>query len=170
MYFWNISGLKKSILENRLSETHNFYYILLFVGVSSASLELVGYFPAEDPSSWDYIQSGLNLIITIVGTVLAYRANGAGAGKNFAGKYFSIGFVVLIRFLVLLIPVFVAIAIYYGLSLDWSSPDIDLEVDDLEVEESFATGWFEVLLISAWYVAYYARVVKHVRDTAKASM
>lgn len=170
MYFWNIKSLKKDISENRLSEAHVFYYILLYVGLSVASLELVGYFPAEDSNSWDYIQSGLNILIAIAGTIAVYRANGGAAGKRFAEKYVSTGLVVLIRFLPVLIPVMVAIFVYDGLAVEWSSPDVDLEVDDLEVEESFATGWFEVLLISAWYVAYYARVVKHVRDMARASI
>ncbi len=160
MYFWNLKSLKKDILEHRLSEAQIFYYVLIYIGLSAVSLELVGYFPADDPNSWDYIHSGLNIIIAIVGTIAVYRANDGAAGKRFAEKYFSIGLVVLIRFLPALIPIMVAIFAYYGLAVDWSSPD---------VEADFGTGWLEVLLVSAWYVAYYVRLVKHVGDTARAS-
>lgn len=139
MYFWNIKGLKKDISEHRLSEAHIFYYILFYIGLSAASLELVGYFPAEDSNSWDYIQSGLNILIAIAGTIAVYRANGGAAGSRFAEKYFSIGLVVLIRFLPIFIPILVAIFAYHGMSIDWSSPD---------VEADLGTGWLEVLLIS----------------------
>jgi hypothetical protein len=159
MYFWNVNGLKKHILEHGLSEAQIFYYVLLFVALSAAGMELLAYFPTENPNAWNYIESGLNFLIPTIGTVIAYHANRGAKGTNFAAKYFSICFVMLIRFLVYIIPVMVALAIYYGLSVDWSSPDI---------EESFATGWFEVMLLSAWYAAFYARVAKHIRDTAKA--
>ena len=160
MYFWNIKSLKKDISEHRLSEAHIFYYILIYVVLSAASLELLGYFAVEDSNSWDYIQSGLNLLITIAGTIAVYRANSGAAGKRFAEKYFSIGLVLLIRFFPMFILILFAMFGYYGLSVDWSSPDI---------EADFGTGWLEVFLVTGLYVAYYARFVKHVRDTAKAS-
>jgi len=159
MYFWNINNIKKDIREHRLSETQIFYYVLLYVALSALGMELATYFPAEEFNSWDLTESVLYVAITIVGTIAAYRANGGAVGQGFAARYFSIGFVVLIRFLPLAILVLIAIVAYQGLSVDWSSP---------EIEESFDTGWLEVSLISVWYVAYYARVVKHIRDTAKA--
>lgn len=159
MYFWNINNLKKDISEHRLSETQIFYYVLVYVALSALGVELVKYFPAEEFNSWGLAESVLYVAIAIVGTIAAYRANGGAGGQGFAAKYFSVGLVVLIRFLPLAIFVVIAIVAYHGLTVDWSSP---------EVEESFDTGWLEVSLISVWYVAYYARVVKHIRDTAKA--
>ena len=159
MYFWKINDLKQLIVERGLSEAQVFYYVLLFVGFSAAGIEFMAYFPPEDPNAWTYVQSGLNFVILIVGTVIAYHANRGAEGRNFAAKYFSISFVVLMRFLVYLIPVIVALFVYYGLSVDWSSPD---------VEKEFQTGWFEVVLQLAWYTALYARIVKHIRDTTKA--
>src|SRR5688572_24760682 len=104
MYFWKINDLKRLIVERGLSEAQAFYYLLLFVGLSAASIELITYFPATDPSAWNYLDSILNLVIPIAGTVAAYRANRGAAGKNFAAKYLSISFVISIRFLVYLIP------------------------------------------------------------------
>ena len=160
MYFWNIKSLKKDISEHRLSEAHIFYYILIYVVLSAASLELFGYVAAGDSNSWDYIQSSLSIVITIAGTIAVYRANGGAAGKRFAEKYFSIGLVVLIRFFPIFVLMLFAMFGYYGWSADWSSPD---------VEADFGTGWIEVTLVSGLYVAYYARFVKHVSDTAKTS-
>jgi hypothetical protein len=145
MYFWKINDLKRLIVERGLSETQVFYYLLLFVGLSAASIELIAYFPATDPNAWNYLDSILNLVIPIVGTIAAYHANHGAAGKNFAAKYLSIGFVISIRFLVYLIPLIIVFL--------FSSPE----------EES---DWFEIVLFAAWYVVMYARIVKHIRDTA----
>lgn len=147
-------------MKKGLSETQTFYYILLFVGFSVIGIEFMGYFPYEDPNAWDYFKSGLNLAIPIIGTIAAYRANGGAKGKAFAAKYFSISFVVLMRFTIYLIPIVVGLLIYYGASIDWST---------LEDDVSFQTGWFEVVLLSAWYVALYFAVVKHIGDTVKPS-
>jgi len=159
MYFWKINELKKQIMEQGLSEAQVFYYILLFVGFSIVGVELVGYFPYEAPNGWSYLQSGLNFIIPIAGTIAAYHVNGGANGKTFAAKYFSISFVVLIRFLVYLIPFMVVLFIYYGISIDWSS---------LEDDEALQTEWFEVVLLAVWSAALYGAVVKHIRDVAKA--
>jgi hypothetical protein len=159
MYFWKINDLKKLIVERGLSEAQIFYYVLLFVGLSVAGIEFTAYFPSENPNGWTYVQSGLNLFIPVTGTVAAYHGNRGAEGTAFAAKYFSISLVMLVRFFVYLIPVMVVLFVYYGLSIDWSSP---------EAEDTFETGWFEVVLISAWSAALYARIVKHIRDTANA--
>ncbi len=159
MYFWKIDSLKKHLRENDLTEAQTFYYILLFVGLSAVGMELMPYFPIENPNSWNHIESVVNILIPTIGTIVAYRANGAAEGRQFAGKYFSISFVMAIRFLFYLIPAVIVLGVYYGLSVDWSSPD---------VEQAFDTGWFEVLLFSSWYAALYWRIVKHVRDAANA--
>lgn len=161
MYFWKINDLKQLIVERGLSEAQVFYYVLLFVGLSAAGIEFMAYFPSEHPNAWTYVQSGLNFVIPIIGTVVAYHANRGAEGSDFAAKYFSISFVVLMRFLVYLPPIVVALFVYYGLSIDWSSSN---------VEEEFQTGWFEVVLLSVWYTALYARIAEHIRDTAKAPL
>jgi len=159
MYFWKIHELKKLILEQGLSETQVFYYILLYVGLSVLGVEITGYFPYENPNGWDYLQSSLNIAIAITGTIAAFRVNGGAQGKAFAAKYFSISFVVLIRFLVYLIPIIVVLLIYYGMTTDMGA---------LDSEDALQTGWLEVALLAIWTAALYGTVVKHIRDTAKA--
>lgn len=158
MYFWKINELKKLIVQQGLSEAQIFRYILLFVVLSVVAVELVAYLPNEEPNGWDFLQSGLNLMMPVVGTVAAYRVNGGANGKAFAAKYFSISFVVIVRFLVYLIPVMLVLIAYHGFSSDGYSPDDP---------DAFQTGWVEVALLSAWSAALYGAVVKHIRDVAK---
>lgn len=159
MYFWNVNGLKKQIVEKGLSETQVFYYILLSVFLTLAAMEVMPYLPIDNPNTWNYLQSAVNLLIPTAGTILAYRANRGAQGKDFAAKYFSIGFVMSIRFLVYFIPLILVLGVYYALTVDWSSP---------EAASAFDANWFEVALFSAWYAALYARIVKHIGDTAGA--
>lgn len=116
------------------------------------------YFPYkayEDRNEWDNIGSGLNIAIPILGTICAYRANGGAAGAAFAAKYFSISFVVGIRLLVYLTPL---MAVVWG-AYYWSS---------FVSGATIQTGWFDVVIYSAWLGAVYASIVKHIRDTTKA--
>jgi len=160
VYVWNINALKKHLVEEGLSEAHTFYYILLFVGLSSVATEFVAYVPTENPNRWNYIDTALSILISIAGTVYAFRANRGAMGKNFAAKYFSIGFVVFIRFLVYLIPLGFVMFAYYTIAYAMAGAESTSELD--------ATSGFEVLLFSAWYMLYYMRVAKHIRDTALA--
>lgn len=153
MYFWNIKSLKQEIRENRLRETWIFYYILIYIVLNAIGIETVAYLPNDESNAWDYAQSLLNIVIAVVGTTLAYRANGGAAGSQFAAKYFSISLVTLIRFIVYFIPVAVAIFAFY-----WSA---------LDSEQPIQTEWFEVALFSLWYAAFYLAIAKHIRDTAR---
>lgn len=156
MYFWKIDKLKQQLLEQGLTEKHLFYYILIFVASESMSIEMTGYYPYTEPDSWSYVSSALNILIPIIGTIAAFRANGGSSGIKFAEKYFSISFVVFIRFLVLLIPLMGAMMVYwsftYGIENEW--PD--------------SSGSIEVIIFSIWYAAMYAYIVKHIGDVANA--
>ncbi|HKQ31239.1 MAG TPA: hypothetical protein VJS66_08145 [Burkholderiales bacterium] len=159
MYFWRIDELKKLIVKRGLSETQVFYYVLIYVVFAALGTEMAAYFPTTDPGVWEYVQSVMNCLIPIVGTVAAYRANGGAAGTAFVEKYFSIGFVMLVRFLVYLLPILVVLVVYYAFSLDWSS------LDDDDAEAAFASSWFEVTLFSLWLAAMYWRICQHIKDT-----
>lgn len=157
VYFWNINALKKHIVDEGLSEAQIFYYILLFVALSAGAIEFAGYLPNEGPNWWDYLDSAQSVILTVIGTVIAYRANRGAEGKDFAARYFSIGFVMFVRFIVYLVPVYIALAVYYALTMDPSASG-----------DSVETSWPEFMLSLLWTAAYYLRVAKHVGDTATA--
>ncbi len=122
--------------------------------VRGGLLELGTHFPPEATNFWDGLLSVLSVLIAVAGTVYAYRANRGGEGQDFAAKYFGIGFVVAVRFLVFGIPILVALILY------WSYAFGDLE--------TMPTTPLEVTVIAAWSAAIYLRVAKHMRDTAEA--
>lgn len=153
MYFWKLDALKKQLAEQGLTEYQVYCYILVYVSLSVIGMELMRYLPAESPNLWTYAESVLNIVIPILGSILIFRANGGTSGSQFAARYFSVGLVVTIRFLVLLIPVTIAMGIYWYFTYEG-------------VETS--TSFIDVAVFSAWYALLYANIVKHVRAVAQA--
>lgn len=153
MYFWKLDSLKKQLAEQGLTEYQVYCYILVYVSLSAIAVELMRYLPAESHNVWTYVESALNIGIPILGSILIFRANGGASGSQFAARYFSIGLVVTIRFLVLLIPVTIAMGIYWFFTYEG-------------VETS--TSWMEVAVFSSWYALLYANIAKHVRTVAQA--
>lgn len=157
MYFWKVTLLKQHLIKNRLTETQLFCYILTYIAMSAiSSMDIFGDFPATEPDLWIYADSALNILIPIIGTFAAFHANGGGTGVNFAERYFSLGLVVTIRFVVLLIPVIALITVYwaYTYGLESDSPDPSSSI-------VFPVIWI-------WYIAMYANIAKHIGNVAKA--
>jgi len=153
MYFWKIESLKKDIVDGSFTDKELIPYVLIYAGLYAVGMELTGYLPYEDPNIWAYVLSTLNVLIPIVGTFYAYKCNGGGNGENFASKYFSIGFVVGIRFLVFLIPFITLLFIYWMIRFG--------------EQEELPTTYIEVTLFSTWCALFYYKMAKHISDTAK---
>ena len=154
MYFWKIDLLKKQLATRGLTEKQFYYYILIYIALSAIGMEMMMYFPQESPNTWDYISSIIYIAIPIFGTIMAFRANGGESGVQFPARYFSIGLVVTIRFMVILIPLMAVLMIYW-----FSSQDI---------ENGIPTTGMEVALFSVWYALLYAYIAKYVREVAVA--
>ena len=152
MYFWNIDRLKQDLIENGLSQGALFKYIFVYVFLSALSYELTYNFLSEETTNIDYIQSALNIALTVFGTYFCYVANGENNGADFAERFFSIGFVISIRFIVLLVPIIIVMVF-----LSWDSEDID----------NMSTKWYEVALWAAWAALLYWRVIYHINQVAK---
>lgn len=103
MYYWKVESLKEDIVNGAFTDKQLIPYMVLYVGLYALSMEITGYLPYEHVNNWTYILSVLSVLIPITGTIYAYKCNGGSNGKNFASKYFSIGFVVSVRFLIYLI-------------------------------------------------------------------
>jgi uncharacterized membrane-anchored protein YitT (DUF2179 family) len=153
MYFWKLDSLKKQLVEQGLTQYQMYCYILVYVSLTAIVVELMKYLPPESHNVWTYAESVLNIVIPILGTILIFRANGGASGVQFAARYFSIGFVVTIRFLVLLVPVTIAMVIYWFFTYE-----------GVETPTSF----IEVAVFSAWYALLYADIARHVRAVARA--
>ena len=154
MYFWKIDLLKQQLSAHGLTEKQLYHYILVYVALSALGIEAIGYIPEVSPNSWSYVQSIINIAIPIFGTIMAFRANGGVTGVHFAARYFSIGLVATIRFMVLLIPIMIAMMIYWFSSYD--------------MENEIPTTGIEVALFSIWYALLYAYIAKHIRQVAVA--
>lgn len=90
MYFWNINRLKQQLIETGLTEKQIFYYIFIFVALEAISIETTGYYPYTEPDLWSHVGSALNIIIPIIGTIAAFRANGGSSGINFVERYIGL--------------------------------------------------------------------------------
>lgn len=154
MYFWKIDLLKKQLSTHGLTEKQLYYYILIYAALSAIGIEMIGYFPQESPNTWSYVGSIINIAIPIFGTIMAFRANGGESGVQFPARYFSIGLVASIRFMVLLIPLMIVMMIYLFSSYG--------------IESDMHTTGIEVALFSTWYALLYAYIAKHVRQVAVA--
>lgn len=154
MYLWKIESLKEDIKNGDFKDKELIPYVVVSAGLYAASIEIVGYLPYEDTNAWRYVLSIFNVLIPIAGTIYAYKYNGGANGMNFASKYFSIGFVVGIRFVVYLIPLMVLMITY------WVVVFAD--------QEEWPTTILEVVLFSSWYAFLYFKMANHIGDTTKA--
>ncbi len=152
MYIWNIEGLKKQIVEGELSQSHRFFYLLLFVALTTALMEMSSYVPTENPGFSDYFGSLAYVFIVSVFTLGAYRVNGGSKGSEFTDKYLSIGFVVGFRFFVVFLLFLAAVIIY-----TYNVP---------EDEVLFESEWVYVMFYLAWEVLIYYRIYVHIKEIA----
>ena len=151
MYFWNINMLKEDIKSGNFGDKEAIVYIVISLALYSIGLELVSLLPMiENYNLWDYVNSFLSVLVPVLGTIYAYKKNGGDEGKDFANKYFSIGFVMGIRFLVYFIGVIVLLIIYWS----YVFPN----------NEEMPTTFVEVLLFFIWYVALYFQIAKHIEE------
>jgi len=153
MYFWKIENLKQDIITPKFSEKDRFIYAFIYISLSVIMIEALTYISVlsvEEFNIWDNINSITNIIIPIVGTFYAYKMNGGSQGNDFLGKFFSINFVVSIRFLALLVPLFLLLFFYYSIMVN--------------EEESLQSSPIEIIPFQIWYILLYVRTCKHIRD------
>ena len=145
MRIWKIEELKSEIRQNSIAEKDKFIYLLIYVGLGYLCTELPSYFPSENHNTFDYLASAVFVVVTILGTYLCYIANGGSNGHDFCGRYFAISFVISMRFLVLFIPILLALVFY------WYNQPLEQEGSTL----------VETLVFLAWFIALYWRMYVH---------
>ncbi len=154
MYYWKINDLKKDLVENKVSAHDKFLYLFFSLTLAFIALEAMTCFaPSEHLNLWDYIDALLGVIFGMLGILWAYYWNGGDKGKDFADRYFSIGWVMMIRFFALLACLFLLLIVIF----------IFLP------EEALTTTWWEVVLSQLLGIGMYWRVAKHMKDLAKAT-
>ena len=154
MYFWKIEPLKEEFRKGNFKDKDVISYIVIYVALYAVGMELMGYFPDEGINFWTYVLSIMNVFVPIGGIIYAYKLNGGPNGKDFALKYFGIGFVVLIRFIIYLIPVLVIMMVYWWFVFG--------------DQKEYPTTFIEAAVFTTWHVLFYLRMAKHIRDTTMA--
>lgn len=156
MYFWKIKQLREHLIQQGLGQHALFFYIFLFTVVTQLFMEFGFLFPVEKtPEGGDYWWAVFSTAAVGVGTWLCYYANGRGAGREFAERYFSIGFVVGLRTLALFIPVLICIVVIGVVITEETGPDsqrVNTVVDAAAM---------------IWVIAYYWRVITHINAVAR---
>ncbi len=152
MYFWKIEKLKDDIASGRLNEKDRFIYALIYVVLGAVVVEVMMLMPIENGNIWDLANSVGNVLIVLLGTVFAFKANGSSSGEDFLGKYFSIGFVMAIRFLIYAVPLLVMLFVYYFYAF--------------AEEEDIPTNYIDVIPFLLWYAALYWRMYVHIKQVS----
>lgn len=80
-------------------------------------MAIVTGFALGDMNAWSIISGFASLIITIIGVLHLKRQNNNTFGNEFLSKYFSLGWVVTFRMLLLAIPVFILIFVLASIAV-----------------------------------------------------
>jgi hypothetical protein len=154
MYFIKYQPLKEKLRTRSLSDREALpYFIIYVVGVA-----LSGAFPMESEYKlWDWISVSLSVLLTIGGVFYAYRENGGDAGYDLILKYIVIGWIVSIRFfLIIFIPLVLFITLDETIGLvSWDATESNWDV----IQPYFISVIFITVAI------YYQRIGMHIRDT-----
>ena len=150
MYFWKIDKLKEDIKAGRLTEKNRFLYALIYIVLGAVGIEFMKLMPIENGNLWDFVSSVSNVLLILIGTICAFKANRATGGTDFLGKYFSIGLVITIRFIGYSIPLYLMLIFYFLYILD--------------EEQELATSSSEVIISLIWCALLYWRICTHIKQ------
>ena len=146
MYFVRYHPLKDRLRNRSVSDREALPYLVIFAALTA----LVGAFPMfEGFNDWDLVSGLLSVAFAVGGVIYAYKSNGGKEGFDLIQKYVVLGWVVVIRCLLVFVPLAI-VAYIAGEALGLVSDQ---------------TGFFDVLLIAILEIVLYGRIGRHVRDT-----
>ena len=148
MYFWRIEELKSKMAARPLTEREALPYLVVYVGLTA----LVTCLAVPDINIWDMIETGLGVLICVLGTIYAYHCNGADKGEHFLQRYFAIGWVVSLR-------------VIAGLFLAYCTYLVICELAG--ISNGDATTWQDTLFIIGMEIFLYWRTGHHIAQLAQ---
>jgi hypothetical protein len=151
MYFIKYEPLKEQLRTRAVTDRDALPYLILFsvFEVIAVSLPAV-----SEITQWHLIGTALNILVTVAGLFYVYEQNGGRDGYDIIQKVVVLGWVVMIRYLAVMIPISLVIhslAEYSGLAGDGK------------------TG-FDAVLVPLLSVIYYERLGRHMADTTEKSV
>lgn len=146
MYFTKYHPLKEKLRDRSVSDREALPYFLIFLALTA----LVTVFPMfESFNEWDFVSGVLSVILAVGGVIYAYKCNGGKEGFDLIQKYVVLGWVVVIRCLLVFIPLLI-VAYIFG------------ELLGITTE---GTGVFDIILVTVFEIFLYQRIGRHIRDT-----
>ena len=140
--------LKQKLRDRSLTDREALPYLVLFCAITAliTSFPFFGGF-----NRWDTISGASIVVLAVGGVFYVYGKNRGDRGYDFIQKYVTLGWVLGIRFLLVIVPfgIFVyGIADYY----------FDVFTD--------ATGPLDVALVLVTEILFYQRLGCHIEETA----
>jgi hypothetical protein len=147
MYFWRIEKLKQEMANRPLTDREALPYFLVYSGLTAAA----GYVAMPLENAWDWAQAAWAVLIAILGAIHLYRSNGGNHGEYFFQRYFALGWVVGLRWLLVAVLVLVA----FHVPMAFFRPDVE------------DTQWYDLLLLVVLETGLYWRIGHHIKDLAR---
>lgn len=100
MYFWKVNALAEDFRNDKVTQKEQLKYFLLYSLLISFVIDV----PALGDSSWnspifEWVELGVNLIITFWGIIWCFRANQQGDDKDFLARTLCLGLPIAVRLL-----------------------------------------------------------------------
>ena len=147
MYLWKIEELNEQLVKGTLPESESFKYLMASTVIYS--LAMIQYMT---PNNYDTLSGFITLAVSVVGLWFIYKCNGGANGKYLLQRYMSIGWVILVRFIViLLIPTVIVLILVQALVFG-------------DVPEQ--TSLIDVVFMNVAEVVYILWVAKHINKVA----
>lgn len=170
MYFWDIKGLKHDLSKGVMRNSDGLIYFLAINLSSSIFLELalysLGIFAPKikalsDLSTYSIYQSLISILFTFVLALIAYLINKyVDQGRAFFGRFFSVLWVLSIRFFVFSLSILLVLFLIVASS----------KIGKREIVQADSTsGLFELIMYSFYVLLFYFRFWLHMYHIAKAS-
>lgn len=155
MHLWNTKALAMEFRDGELPEKERFKYFFIFILLTALLIEVCLYI-GEMPTVITIAESAIGMMITVGGTLLAYRTNKGGDNKEFIDRYVCLSIPIMLKMLVLLAICFIAYMIVGYMVLD--------EAFDKIIA---STTWYDVLFTSIFEVLFFWRLTHHVSWASK---
>ena len=163
MYFLRVQPLKEQLAREGLTEKDRFWYLMVWMILMALSSSV---------ATQHSVSSVLLLfLITVAGVVWAWRRNGGPEGHGLFDRYFSIGFVVNLRVILVLLVLAGVVGAVPGLRETFESFGVLLGGFGGGGDGETGAGWSEKvsLLAEAWVAWSIGRHIGQVRAVAEAA-
>jgi hypothetical protein len=165
MYFKDIRKLKNDLVADAVGESDAFRYLFFSTLGYLFAFTLISLTPKAPLNFWDLINELVTWALVGGGLFFVYKANGGARGRAFLLRYTSVGWVLMIRFLPLLL---LTMIVNVGLMFIFNPGQFsDLGDSDASSNVVEPTTWMDVVPYACWTFLYYFRFARHLTDISQ---